>query len=141
MLLDAVEWDKLKQKLMKQCPDVKLDASPKVKIKLGRDNDQDPLKKREEFALTVRKSRKKDVLFMKRLMIFPPQTTQKAANDQSKTHIQLTFLAKPVELIEFMTSQSIPFETEDDKVGADGNSKTFLKGIEEKNWKSVARIV
>ena len=72
---------------MKQCPDVKADASPKVKIKLGRDNDQDPLKKREEFALTVRKSRKKDVLFMKRLMIFPPQTTQKAANDQSKTHI------------------------------------------------------
>ena len=40
-----------------------------------------------------------------------------------------------------MTSKSIPFETEDDKVGADGNSKTFLKGIEEKNWKLVARIV
>ena len=58
---------------------------------------------------------------MKRIMMFPAQTTQKASNDQSKAHIQLTFLAKPVELIEFMTSKSIPFETEEDKVSADGN--------------------
>ena len=64
-----------------------MDASIKVKIKLGRKLDQDPLKKREEFAITVRKSRKNDVLFMKRFMIFPPKTTQKASNDQSKTHI------------------------------------------------------
>ena len=78
---------------------------------------------------------------MKRLMIFPPQTTQKASNDQSKTHIQLTFLAKPVELIEFMTSQSIPFEIEEDKMRVDGNSKTFLKGIDEKNWKLVAHLL
>ena len=40
-----------------------------------------------------------------------------------------------------MTSQSIPFETEDDKMGVDGNSNTLLKGIDEKNWKLVARIV
>ena len=40
-----------------------------------------------------------------------------------------------------MTSQSIPFETEEDKVGTDGNSKTLLKGIDEKNWKLVARVV